>query len=325
LPANAVGANSLSDITCPTVGSCVAVGDYRDANLNLDGQIETLADGTWTAIEAPVPGDVPTTGSFGVSFNGVTCPAPGSCVAVGAFNNFAVTPFQTQLFVDSLSDGTWTATDVPLPENASVSYYDSDEWNGLACPVLGSCVAIGQYVDTSGQTDGLVETLSDGTWSASEAPVPPSTATSQDLSLDSIACPGAGSCAAIGEYWTVTDGLEGPGEGVIETLSGGVWTDTVAPVPANASGATVGDLLSLQGVACGAAGSCIVVGDYLDTTGQTDGLIETQSDGTWSAAQAPLSGDASDRPSDLQALSCPAAGSCTAVGSVMPTTTAGRC
>ena len=81
----------------------------------------------------------------------------------------------------------------------------------------------------------------------------------------SVSCGSAGSCAA--------GGIEGDGDaslGLLETLAGGVWT--AAPVPVPAGGSSGG----LSSAACAAAGSCVAVGSYNDSSGNSQGLIETQ-------------------------------------------------
>src|SRR6202035_3733375 len=85
-PADANGVSrqytQLVDISCPDVGNCVAVGGDRAGGPGGDvyhGLIETLSDGTWTATAVP---DMST--KTGVAaLGGVSCPALGTCVAVG--------------------------------------------------------------------------------------------------------------------------------------------------------------------------------------------------------------------------------------------------
>ena len=60
LPTDAVMTNhiaTLSGISCPALGSCVATGGYTDANGNGQGLMETLANGTWRPTNASLPAD----------------------------------------------------------------------------------------------------------------------------------------------------------------------------------------------------------------------------------------------------------------------------
>jgi hypothetical protein len=319
LPTGGSG-SSLSQVTCPAAGSCVALGSYGDANIDGEGLIETLSDGIWTPTAAPVPAGVPSS-SFSVTLSAVSCPAAGSCVVDGEYNIFSTTPDQVQLFVDTLSDGSWTATDVPLPSNAGPSYYASDSLQAVSCPSAGWCGASGQYIDTTGQQDGLLEILSDGTWTATEAPAPGSTASDEEVNVDlsDLACPVVGSCEASGGYNDLTQppggsALVGPGEGILETLSGGAWSD-VSPLPLPADADTTPSS-GLNAIACPAAGSCVAVGNYTvaGNLNGGSGFVESLSGETWTPTALPLPANDDTGVAVLTGLSCPAEGSCLAVG-----------
>lgn len=323
-PANApypgLGAGpTLSKVACPAVGSCVATGTYGSVAL-----IETLSGGVWTASVAPVPPNAPT-GQTGASFAALACPAVGSCVALGKLTASSGGVTSAVLFIETLTSGTWMATVEPLPSNASTNERAVNEGpDAIACPAVGWCVAIGQYYDSAGQADGLIETLSAATWAATEAPAPPSTTTYLNGNFSSIACPDVGSCEAVGgyspeDYPSGGNGnpLFGPTVGVIETLSEGTWTEGVAPLPSNASTSTIDTTYTLfNAVACPSASSCIAVGQYTDTAGDHPALIETLTGGAWIPTEAPLpTGAPAGQSSSLQAVACPAIGSCVAVGS----------
>jgi hypothetical protein len=76
----------------------------------------------------------------------VACPSTTSCVASGfdATDGLLVTGSGT----------TWTATEAPLPPDASSSL----GLQSVACPSTISCVATGSYIDSSGNQDGLLVT-----------------------------------------------------------------------------------------------------------------------------------------------------------------------
>jgi hypothetical protein len=62
------------------------------------------------------------------------------------------------------------------------------------------CAAVGGFRDTHGTLQGLIETRSGGTWTASDAPLPANAATNPKVSLLNVACSNAGSCMALGAY-----------------------------------------------------------------------------------------------------------------------------
>jgi len=117
LPENAAsmeGVSLQSDPACPAVGSCVAVGSYEDTGGDNRGLIETLSDGTWSAIQAPLP----TNAEYGVALDAVVCPSVGFCVAVGSYQSDETGPDGSDSYeglIETLSGGTWTAAEAPVP------------------------------------------------------------------------------------------------------------------------------------------------------------------------------------------------------------------
>jgi hypothetical protein len=171
-----------------------------------------------------------------------------------------------QGLIETLSGGTWTATEAPLPTGVaadSVNYLTAP----LACPSVGSCVATGEYDDSNGDEQGLIETLSGGTWTATEAPLPTGAANQLGVEFSALACPSVGSCVVTGEYWDSNDDEQG----LIETLSGGTWTATEAPFP---TGAASPPGVGFSALACPSVGSCVATGGYVESPDAQEGLIE---------------------------------------------------
>jgi hypothetical protein len=295
----------LASVACPSLGSCEAVGSYD----NLDGPgggyglLESSSNGPWSALQAPVPPNAKTNPAD-AGLDSVACVSAGSCEAVGAYYEPSGEP--TGL-MESLSGGTWTAAQAPLPANADTNQYSLVL--RITCESDGSCEAAGDYLDSSGHLQGLLETLSDGTWSPTEAPLPADATSNPNAVLDAVTCASSTSCAAAGTY----EDSAGNTNGVLETLSDGSWSASEAPVPGNADS----DLdVTLTSIACPAAGPCEAVGTYNESgSGSAEGLLETLSDNTWSATEAPLPADADSDPAvTLTSVTCSSAGSCEAVG-----------
>ena len=74
--------------------------------------------------------------------------------------------------------------------------------------------------------------------------------------------------------------------------------------------------MTLSAVSCPSAGNCSAVGTYADNTGSTQGLLLTETAGSWATgAEAGLPADAGSNPYvGLNSVSCASAGNCTAVG-----------
>jgi len=298
LPAGAaVGKNqaaSLQGLACRAVGSCIAVGSYSVTSGTGSPLIETLVRGRWVA-----SGHV--AGALIDYLKGVACLAQDSCVAVGSESGGPAAA--------TLSGGTWTATDPPLPQGATNVATGTGQLGAIACPAQGVCVATGSVAFKNGQIRTFIETLSGGTWTAAWAPLPGGAAPLSTADLSSVACSAAGSCVAVG-YYTERGGGDGA---LIETLSGGAWTAAAAPLPADA-----GQLAGLAGISCPAPGNCVAAGHYLKRGGQIAYLAETLSGGTWTAAALPLPADARGSQAiytGLSSVACQAVGRCVALGS----------
>ena len=104
-------------------------------------------------------------------------------------------------------------------------------------------------------------------WSAARAPLPADAnrVSGQYASLDDVTCAAVGNCVAVG-----FDKAKGPTgdvtQGLVETLSGGKWTASPAPLPADA--ATTGQVAGLWAVSCAASGTCVAAGHYIQRGGQ---------------------------------------------------------
>ena len=256
-PPGSADSYQLNGVACPTPATCMAAGYYgpEGAVRNL---AETLSNGTWTPAGPPPP---PPLGLAdpNPSLNGMSCPGPGTCVAVGQYDQNS----SPHGLVETLSGGTWTPAPALLPAGQAPL---GAELNGISCPAPGSCVAVGAYNGQDHAEHPLVETLSGGTWTAVTAPLP---AGITAATLNAVACATPGSCAVVGE----TGQLAGDLHALIETLSGGTWTPVKASLPA---GATAKDEARLSSVACPAVGTCIATGFYTGPNGyHLLGLAET--------------------------------------------------
>jgi hypothetical protein len=100
----------FSGVACPSVTTCIAVGDYEDSAGNLEGLLLTGLGSTWTAVKAPVPPGAPAVPLPDIS--GVACATATTCVAVGDYLN-SVGNVSGLLLTGFGS--TWQATEYPLP------------------------------------------------------------------------------------------------------------------------------------------------------------------------------------------------------------------
>ncbi|HTZ10367.1 MAG TPA: carboxypeptidase-like regulatory domain-containing protein [Acidimicrobiales bacterium] len=289
---------TLTSVSCPSVGSCVAVGSYVDASAATQGLIEVLSGGTWSATEEAVPPGSQTSGTTAYAqFSSVVCATAGACTAVGEATTAAG---GQQAVVDSLSGGVWTSAYAPLPGAASGSQFLS-----LSCPTSSTCVAAGTY-EVNGIFLGTVDSASGGVWTAAALPLPAGASPLASIANNdlSVSCVAPGTCAAAATTF------DGNYEGVLDTESGGTWSASPAPVP---GGQSTTDL-QLTAVSCSDAVTCVASG-LVELGGVTDGLFESLAGGAWSAAGAPVpAGTDPATAVSVGDVACPADGTCVADG-----------
>ncbi len=242
----------------------------------------------WTGIQSPSPSGLNAPASNpDESIETEGCASAVSCAAAGTYEDGSG---NDRGLLDAWNGGTWSAVEAPMPSDA---FSDPDpSFYGMACPSDGSCVTVGGYANdtntsSTNQFNGLIETLDGGVWHAMEAPTPSDAepAASSYTWLKSVSCAEPGDCTAVG-FYTNTSGFK---VGLIDTLSGGVWTAHAAP---QVSDADTHNNVSLAGVSCPSLGNCVADGQYT-TNADGEGLeLLTETGGTWAASVAPLPSDA---------------------------------
>jgi hypothetical protein len=306
----------LEATSCSSTSFCVAVGFVIDTNGNFFPVAETFADGSWSAIVVPLPANAQHGSYWDGTLTSVSCPIDGVCAAVGTYLSTTSDPSTDAQngLLENLSGDVWTPTEAPLP--SGLGPYDASV-DAVSCPDPTTCTAIGWAADDS--TLALVFTWSSGSWVFEMLPVPADAEDySNGLQLTSISCPDDDDCTAVGAY----ENSEDLSEGLILTLSDGIWGATTAPLPANATPAGPGAKI-LDSVDCPQSNYCVAGGSYhIPPMSSADGsgveaLLLVYQSGTWTPVQAPLPPDAdvTDLQSFVQSVDCPAENACIAAGS----------
>jgi hypothetical protein len=93
---------------------------------------------------------------------------------------------------------------------------------GLACASATSCIAVGYYVDATGEDAMLTERWDGTSWAVQSVPRPPGAIRS---ALSAISCTAASACTAVGDY------INGSGTSVplAERWDGNAWTVQSVP------------------------------------------------------------------------------------------------
>jgi hypothetical protein len=219
--------------------------------LNGSSKWLTLAEswnGTgWALVTSPSPRDVD-----GSELAGVACARATSCVAVG--DTFTKTG-NTHTLAESWNGANWTI--VASPNNSAGS---ENTLMSTFCTSASDCTAVGDYFALSGTSIPLIENWNGVSWTL----VAGQTASGD---LDSVSCPNASRCAAVGE---------GPNGTFTEIRRGTTWRVVASPNPKGGLGGI------LAGASCATSSSCDAVGyDTGEASDTTYNLAETWNGVEW--------------------------------------------
>jgi hypothetical protein len=218
----------------------------------------------------------------------VSCPSSGYCLAVGYYFDSST----TVPLAEAWNGLGWSILPAaPIPPDAQYA-----ELVGVACVSRHECVAVGYYYNGSTNLP-LVEAWNGSAWSIQSAPTPSGTLSS---ALNGVSCPASLFCSAVGYYSDSTGTWS-----LAETWNGSAWSVQHTRVPTGAQESV------LDAVSCPTATSCTAVGDYATATG-TLTLAMSWNGSKWLIRSTP--NPAASFASVLNAVSCPSAGDCTAVG-----------
>jgi hypothetical protein len=344
-PNSGTGTNALYGVSCLTTGQCQAVGSFTDATTGFTRSLVEAWNGTAWSI-------TPTRGGFlGNSLVGMSCESSGSCQAVGSYINTAGV---TQTLVESFDGGAWLI--IPTPVNATVDGTRTNTFAAVSCTSDSFCKAVGSYVNSSGHQQALIESWNGVAWTIDTTPALP-TGTGNNA-LAGVSCVSATFCEAAGsavnakavsqtlvESWngTAWSLASSRNEGLLANALAGVsctattfcvavgsftktgtppvlrplaewWNGTVWAL-INASNNGINNQ-SFSSVSCVSISFCRAVGFYLSTTKVDQTLVESWNGTAFIMSHGVNSGTGNNV---LNAVTCPSATSCIAVGSFTST------
>ena len=291
---NTGGLAAVSSVSCGSPGNCVAVGNFHTSDHSSHGFFAVEQGGAWGQAAELLPDDSSTLDS-------VSCSDAADCVMIGHAIDSAPHPF-----FNVEAHGVWGGP-AALGEN------------GLRGePIAVSCVpgspgncAIGGWVnDAKGLAQPFTKGENNGIW----GPVQQVTALENvnagvDAQVNSVSCPAAGSCTAVG-YVRTSSGSHHP---FITEESGGQWTFGF-PIPALSRITT--NSAQANVVSCATAGECALAGDYTDGHGQQQVFVIDKVKGDWLLPQ-PVPGVADVNAGGfaiVKGISCGSPGNCVVVG-----------
>jgi hypothetical protein len=183
--------------------------------------------------------------------------------------------------------------------------------NSVSCASAGNCSAGGDYTDTNGAQQAFVVDEANGHWqNAIEVPGTEILNTGRTASVNSVSCAAPGNCIAGGSY--MQNGL-GQQAFVASEVNGTWHTAELVPGSAKLNKGGGGVITS---VSCTAPGNCDAGGSYSGASGASQALVVRQVNGVWrSAIEVPGTKALNEGGNaTVNKVSCPSAGSCTAVG-----------
>jgi hypothetical protein len=310
-PASTRAAQStgLFATACTGAGTCTAGGEYQAAGKPVEPMVAAQSHGRWSrGVSLLLPPNAARQPYAEV--NGMACISAGNCVAVGDYEYGGSNSLQA--FIATESHGVWGRASAPrLPDTSSTPA--SAQLAAVTCTHSGYCEAVGSYQDSSGYVQTMaVAKPAGGAWRpASKVASPPSAASNPDAFIDGIACTGAGSCVAVGNYSVASGRFAAMG--AVE--SGGTWRRAVEiAAPRNAIPST---FTAISSISCPPAGPCVGVGEYAVSATQSRAMSVTESNGRFGTATeiTAVPQDTSPHPSTyLLGVSCVSPGTCLAVG-----------
>jgi len=197
-------------------------------------------DGTsWSAQSATASG-------FSFLYS-VSCTSADFCAAVG-YNSSGDN-------AETWNGSTWTAQPTPTPAGGS-----SLDLKGVSCVTADSCETVGWYFSSTFAQLTVAEKWNGTAWAVQTTPNP---ASSTDNGLLGVRCTSASSCTSVGfTEPNITN------ETLAEVWNGKSWGLQSTPNRTGASNNV------LNGVSCGAAGSCVAVGVTTDLGSIGASLVE---------------------------------------------------
>jgi len=180
---------------------------------------------------------------------------------------------------------------VPTPNPAAPNGF----LNGASCPTSTFCIAVGNYVASSGIGSVQAQRWDGTRWNTQTAPNPAGGVSSELLG---VSCPTASSCVAVGDSFD-----SGARTNLAERWDGKKWTILPSLQPAG------GQDSQLNGVSCTSSSSCEAVGRAGNDAGFTP-LAEHWDGSAWTIQAIPNPGGNSQ----TRDVSCSSASACEAVG-----------
>lgn len=269
----------LWDVSCPALGECAAVGNYKQSGgATRVGFTLRMTGGSWgpvTVIQFAPGIENPTPNTF---VDRVTCPAVGECVAGG---RFFTAGHGYEAFTVRMTGGVWGQAS-PIDIGSPRATVRNEALRALSCPAVGECVAVGSFTSADDGYEVFTASMTGGVWDPGTAlPFAPGVQAPRATSLaETVSCPQVGSCVTAGSF------VDSDNHTVafIATMVGGVWgtPEAVSFAPGLQSPTPEA---RIDAVACGDVGDCVAAGSFTDAGDVWTLFVVRRVGGVWGQAE----------------------------------------
>jgi hypothetical protein len=233
---------SLTDVSCVTSRSCVAVGGYIKKN-NEVPLAESWNGFAWSILKAPNPH-----AENGSALNAIDCVETSDCEVTGDYDYADVAQ---SVIAYSYNGTSWTEQN---QKNPSGQDYNAD--NGLSCTAANACTSVGSWTGIGPLA--LVESWNGTSWTRRKVPAPIGSKTDE---LNGASCVAGNTCTAVGDW--AANRNDYPSSTLAEEWNGDSWDVAATPNPKGTSS-------SLSNVSCMGAADCIAVGSSYNTSSELE-------------------------------------------------------
>jgi hypothetical protein len=189
----------LMSVSCAAARSCSAVGIYTNRAQHVLTAAVSENNGRWgRAVTISPPPDASRTPSM--QLNGITCTAPGWCVAVGTYRDRSG---KAQALVVTETSHRWGRAAKIRPPSGSATNPGA-ALDSVACRRTGVCIAVGGYTSRTQAAPAMLVTQVGGRWHqavpSTAVPGNHATGANEYMLLTSVVCPAGRDCVAVGLY-----------------------------------------------------------------------------------------------------------------------------
>jgi hypothetical protein len=288
-PVGALHDDFLHGVSCSSATACTAVGEYTSTEEKEATLVERWNGTTWEVQTSPNP-----TGATGSFLESVSCPSSTACTATGYKEEKGGLH---ATLAERWNGSSWEVQTTPTSGN-------SDALGSVSCVSASECTAVGFVVSGNpAKKTPVVENWNGKTWTVvSSAKLP----TEDEQSwFESVSCPAAKSCTAVGSYISSKLGEQS----LAEHWNGSTWSVQTTPELADDDFE-----IHLDGVSCSATSACTAVGNY-EKSRVREVLVERWNGTSWQVQKTPNpTGKSEGAEGELTQVSCPSATSCVAIG-----------